>query len=58
MLVRLQSPTLQPPLGLTVPLPFTLPGAAALVQGIAFAPSSATGNPSFATTDGCLLLFQ
>ena len=41
-----------------VPLPFTLPGAAALVQGIAFAPSSATGNPSFATTDGCLLLFQ
>jgi hypothetical protein len=58
MLVLLQSPTLQPPLGLTVPLPFTLPGAAALVQGIAFAPSSATGNPSFATTDGCLLLFQ
>lgn len=58
MLVLLQAPNLQPPLGLTVPLPFTLPGAAALVQGVAFAPSSATGNPAFTTTEGCLLLFQ
>lgn len=58
MLVLLQAPTLQPPLGLTIPLPFSFPGASALVQGIAFSPSSATGNPSFTTTEGCVLFFQ
>jgi hypothetical protein len=29
-----------------------------LAQGITFAPSSATGNPSFVTTEGCVLVFQ
>lgn len=58
MLVLLQAPSLQQPLGLALPLPFSFPGAAVLAQGIAFAPSSATGNPSFATTEGCVLVFQ
>jgi hypothetical protein len=58
MLVLLQSPTLQQPLGLSLPLPFSLPGFAALVQGVAFAPSSAAGNPSFTATEGCVLTFQ
>jgi hypothetical protein len=58
MLVLLQSPTLQQPLGLTLPLPFSFPGASVLVQGIAFAPSSATGNPQLTTTEGCVLVFQ
>lgn len=58
MLVLLQAPTLQQPLGLTLPLPFSFPGASVLVQGIAFAPSSATGNPQLTTTEGCVLVFQ
>ncbi len=58
MLVLLQAPGLQQPLGLTLPLPFSFPGASVLVQGVAFAPSSATGNPLLTTTEGCLLVFQ
>jgi hypothetical protein len=58
MLVLLQAPTLQQPLGFTLPVPFSFPGASVLVQGVAFAPSSATGNAQLTTTDGCVLVFQ
>jgi hypothetical protein len=58
MLVLLQAPSLQQPLGFTLPLPFSFPGASVLVQGLAFAPSPATGNPVLTTTEGCVLVFQ
>jgi len=38
-------------------LPLSLPGLSVLVQGVAFAPSSETGNAQLATTDGHVLKF-
>lgn len=56
--ILLSTSTLQTPLSLTVPMPFTLPGASILVQGLALAPSAETGNPLFTTTDGHRFVFQ
>jgi hypothetical protein len=39
-------------------MPFTLPGASLLVQGLAWAPSAATGNPWFTTSEGLEFVFQ
>ncbi len=57
MLVLLTSNDLTVPLSLFLPMPFTFPGASVLVQGLAFAASPATGNPSFVTSDGHVLDF-
>jgi hypothetical protein len=58
MAVLLTAPNLATPLTLSVPMPFTLPGASVLVQGLALGPSAETGNPSFTTTDGHEFMFQ
>jgi len=42
----------------TAQLPFTVVGAAVLVQGLAWGPSAETGNAYFATTDAHVLTFQ
>ncbi len=39
-------------------LPFSFPGASVLVQGLAWGPSSETGNAHFTTTDAHVLEFQ
>lgn len=49
---------LSQPLVLTAPVPWALPGLSLVVQGIALAPSSETGNPLLTTTDGHELVFQ
>ncbi len=56
--VLLTAPSLATPIALTVQMPFTFPGASIMLQGIAFGPSTETGNPLFATTDGHELVFQ
>lgn len=48
---------LQSPLALSLPMPFTLPGLSVLVQGVAWQPSSETGNPWFTTTEGHVFEF-
>ncbi len=58
MSVLVATPDLQSPLSLTTLMPFTVLGASILVQGVALAPSTATGNPTFTTTDAHELVFQ
>jgi len=49
--------SLQNPLSVSFPMPFTLPGISFLVQGIALQASTETGNAVFTTTDGHELVF-
>ena len=58
MSVLLTAPNLLTPLTLSVPMPFTLPGASILVQAMAWGSSAETGNALFTTTDGHEFLFQ
>lgn len=51
MVIVSTSTTLASPLSFTIQMPFTLPGASFLVQGVAFQASPETGNPQITTTD-------
>ena len=44
-------------IGLSLPMPFSLPGGSFLVQGIALQASSETGNAVFTVTDAHELVF-
>ncbi|MFO1077152.1 MAG: hypothetical protein U1E73_05445 [Planctomycetota bacterium] len=58
MVVLQTAPNLLNPLTLSVQMPFTLPGASILVQGIAWHASSETGNSLFMTTDAHEFVFH
>lgn len=58
MVVLATSPDLTTPLSWFAPLPFSFPGLSVMVQGLAWGPSSETGNSNFATTDAHILVFQ
>ena len=55
--VLLESTNLANPLSFTIQLPFSSPGTTIMVQGLAWAPSSETGNTWFTTTDGHEFVF-
>ena len=58
-LVILRSQTsLQNPLLHSMQLPFSLAGMSILVQGVALAASTETGNPTFTTTEGHEFVLQ
>jgi hypothetical protein len=52
------TPSLASPLNWSLPMPFSYPGYSILVQGVAFGPSTETGNLLFTTTDAHELVFQ
>lgn len=54
----LTSTTLTVPLSLSTPVPFSWPGTSVMVQGVAWAASSQTGNPWFTTTDAHEFVFH
>ena len=56
--ILLTTPNLASPLAFSLNLPFTLPGLSLMIQGVALAPSSETGNQTFTATDGHELVFH
>ena len=56
MLILQSTPSL--PVTVFTQVPLSLPGLSVLIQGIAFAPSTETGNAKLTTTDGHVLVFQ
>ena len=58
MLILSSTNDLASPHNFIIGLPFSFPGASVLVQGLAWGPSSETGNTQFTTTDAHVLEFQ
>ena len=56
MLILQLTPSL--PVTVFTQAPVSLPGLSVLIQGVAFAPSTETGNANLTTTDGHVLVFQ
>jgi len=57
-LLLLSAIDLAGPLGVTLPMPLTLPGISVRLQGLALQASAETGNPLLTTTDAHELVFQ
>ena len=57
MAILSTAPTLANPQSFTIQMPLSWPGTSILVQGLAFRPSTASGNPWFTTTDAHEFVF-